>query len=138
MFTFSRLKCFADFFYNQEIVKMDNLNGDKKCRFRENIGTSTYYIAGIRWELQWHTSWTLAEAYWWLSACVLSWQLFIWLCLCHYQNNWNLPFSLNERFPIYNCRMTINVCILLLHLAIIYVLTISMYISCYLYCFVNK
>jgi len=33
-------------FYNQEIVKMEKMNGDKKCCFRENIGTSTHYIAG--------------------------------------------------------------------------------------------
>ena len=103
MFTFNRVEIFADFFY-KEIVNVDNLNGGKRCWFRENIETSTYYIAGIRWELQRHTSWTLAEAYWWLSAFVLSWQLFIWLFADFI--DW-----LNERFQIYSCRMVINVCI---------------------------
>jgi len=37
---------FLRMFYNQEIVKMEKMNGDKKCCFRENIGTSTHYIAG--------------------------------------------------------------------------------------------
>ena len=44
------------------IFNMGSLNGNKKWCFRENTGTSTYYITGIRWELQGHTSGTLAEA----------------------------------------------------------------------------
>ena len=115
-------------FYNQEIIKMDNLNGDKKCCFSENIGTSTYCIAWIRWELDGYICWTMAEANGCMSACELSWQPFIWLCFCHYQHNWNLQFWLNESFPTYNRRMMINVCITVV-LGIIYVLPISMYIS---------
>ena len=88
---------------------MDKLDGAKKCCIMTNIGAGTYYIAGIRWELQGHPSWTLAEVYGWISAFILSWQPFIWLYLCHYQNSWNLLF---------------------------YVLTISIYISGYLQCFV--
>jgi len=45
LFTFSRVYIFGGIFYNQEIIKMDNLKGDKKCCFSENIGTSTYCIA---------------------------------------------------------------------------------------------
>ena len=102
---------FGGIFYNQEIIKMDNLNGDRKCCFSENIGTSTYCIAGIRWELDGYIFWMMAEANGCMRACELSWQPFIWLGLCHYQNNGILQFWLNESFPTYNCRMMINVCI---------------------------
>jgi len=83
-FTFSSLYFFCVIIKTGN-TQIDKVNGAKKCCFTTHIGASTYN-AGIRWELQGHTCWTLAEAYGWLRACVVSWQPFIWQCLCHYQN----------------------------------------------------
>ena len=96
--------------YKTENIKMDKINRAKKWCFMTNIDT---YILD-RWNKMRTASTHSLNAGWsiWVKEClcIILATTHIWLCLCHYQNNWNWQFSLIDRFPIYNCRMMINVC----------------------------